>query len=160
MQNCTVPVQHETRTNDLTFAQLTRTLFPALKVVRVLNRTLLSGLERRNGPEDEAYARWERWEAQCKEEGVRLEDCTGALLGDLPLDSEDEWWDIEESEDEFEEDGEEQEKQEQKQEAEEKKPDDELRPSNVKELRDLLDEIRRMTETTPFLSEEGFAALL
>jgi hypothetical protein len=150
------------RTNDLTFAQLTRTLFPALKVVRVLNRTLLSGLERQNGPEDEGYARWERWEAQCKEEGVRLEDCTGALLGDLPLDSEDEWWDIEESEDEFEEDGEEQEEQEQKQEAEEKKPDDELRPSNVKELRDLLDEIRRMTatETTPFLSEEGFAALL
>ena len=37
-----------------------------------------------------------------------------------------------------------------------------LRPSNVKELRDLLDEIRRMTaaEPTSFLSEEGFAALL
>ena len=79
------------RTNDLTFSQLTRTLFPALKVVRVLNRTLLTGLERQNGPEDEGYARWERWEAQCKTEGVRLEDCTGALLGDLPLDSEDEW---------------------------------------------------------------------
>jgi hypothetical protein len=84
MQNCTVPVQHETRTNDTTFAQLTRTLFPALKVVRVLNRTLLSGLERQNGLEDEGYACWERWEAQRKEEGVRLEDCTGALLEDLP----------------------------------------------------------------------------
>ncbi|KAH9000938.1 hypothetical protein EDB86DRAFT_2904121 [Lactarius hatsudake] len=41
------------RTNDLTFSQLTRQLFPALKV-------------RQNGPEDEGYERWERWEAQCK----------------------------------------------------------------------------------------------
>ena len=89
------------RTNDLTFSQLTRALFPALKVVRVLNRTLLTGLERQNGPEDEGYARWERWEAQCKAEGVRLEDCTGALLGDLPLDSEDEWWEDEDSEYEY-----------------------------------------------------------
>ncbi len=32
----------------------------------------------------------------------------------------------------------------------------------MKELRDLLDEIRRMsvTEPTPFLTEEGFAAIL
>jgi len=139
------------RTNDLTFSQLTRTLFPALKVVRVLNSTLLAGLERQNGPEDEGYARWERWEVQCKTESVRLEDCTGALLGDLPLDSDDEWWEDEESE--YEEDAGGQEEQ---------KQDDELRPSNVKELRDLLDEIRRMsvTEPTPFLTEEGFAAIL
>ncbi len=145
------------RTNDLTFSQLTRTLFPALKVVRVLNRTLLAGLERQNGPEDEGYARWQRWEAQCKAEDVRLEDCTGALLGDLPLDSEDEyeWWEEEESEYEYEEEG-------QEQGQEEPKQDDGLRPSNVKELRDLLDEIRRMsvTEPTPFLSEESFAATL
>lgn len=132
------------RTNDLTFAQLTRTLFPALKVVRVLNRTLLAGLERQNGPEDEGYARWERWEAQCNAEGVRLEDCTGALLGDLPLDSDDEW-----------------EEEESDEEAEEEK-DSGLQPSNVKELRDLLDEIRRMSvaEPEPFLSEEGLAAIL
>jgi hypothetical protein len=146
------------RTNDLTFSQLTRTLFPALKVVRVLNRTLLTGLERQNGPEDEGYTRWQRWEAQCKAEDVRLEDCTGALLGDLPLDSEDEyeWWEEEESEYEYEEE------EEQEQRQEEPKQDDGLRPSNVKELRDLLDEIRRMsvTEPTPFLSEEGFAAIL
>ncbi|KAH8981485.1 hypothetical protein EDB92DRAFT_186920 [Lactarius akahatsu] len=133
------------RTNDLTFSQLTRQLFPALKVVRVLNRTLLAGLERQNGPEDEGYERWERWEAQCKAEGVRLEDCTGSLLGDLPLDSDDEW--EVDSEDEYEE-------------VVEKDPG--LRPSNVKELRDLLEEIRRMSvsEPTPFLSEEGFAAIL
>ena len=135
------------RTNDLTFSQLTRAQFPGLKVVRVLNRTLLAGLERQNGPEDEGYARWERWDAQCTAEGVRLEDCTGALLGDLPLGSDDEW-DDEDSEYEYEE-------------AEEEKNDG-LRPSNVKELRDLLDEIRRMSvaEPEPFLSEEGLAAML
>jgi len=135
------------RTNDLTFSQLTRTLFPALKVVRVLNRTLLAGLERENGPEDEGYARYERWEAQCDAQGVRLEDCTGALLGDLPLDSDDEW-EEEDSEYEYEE--------------AEVVEEGALQPSNVKELRDLLDEIRRMSmaEPIPFLSEEGFAAIL
>jgi hypothetical protein len=134
------------RTNDLTFSQLTQQQFPALKVVRVLNRTLLAGLERQDGPEDEGYARWERWEAHCAAEGVRLEDCTGALLGDLPLDSDDEWG---ESEDEFE------------FEEEEQEHDGGLPPSNVRELRDLLNEIRRMSvvEPTPFV-EEGFAALL
>ena len=134
------------RTNDLTFSQLTRQLFPALKVVRLLNRTLLAGLERQNGPEDEGYQRWERWETQCKDEGVRLEDCTGALLGDLPLDSDDEW-EADSEEGEYEEVVE--------QEAG-------LRPSNVKELRDLLDEIKRMSlsEPSPFISEEGFAAIL
>ncbi|KAH9953798.1 hypothetical protein BC827DRAFT_1145417 [Russula dissimulans] len=137
------------RTNDLTFSQLTRALFPALKVVRVLNRTLLAGLERQNGPEDEGYARWERWTAQCDADGVRFEDCTGALLGDLPMDSDDEW-DLDDEEDgeyEYE---------------KEKEKDAGLQPSNVKELRDLLDEIRRMSvaEPAPFLSEEGFAAIL
>ena len=135
------------RTNDVTFSQLTRALFPALKVVRVLNRTLLAGLERQNGPEDEGYARWERWEAQCNAEGVRLEDCTGALLGDLPLGSDDEW-DEGDSEYEYEE--------------VEEGQDDGLRPSNVKELRDLLDEIRRMSvaEPAPLLSEDGLAVVL
>jgi hypothetical protein len=134
------------RTNDLTFSQLTKTLFPALKVVRVLNRTLLSGLERQNGPEDEGYARWERWDTQCRAEGVRLEDCTGGLLGDLPMDSDDEW-EEEDSEYEY---------------VEVEEQDAGLQPSNVKELRDLLDEIRRMSvgEPTPILSEESFAALL
>ena len=136
------------RTNDLTFSQLTKTLFPALKVVRVLNRTLLSGLERENGPEDEGFARWERWEEQCHTEGVRFEDCTGDLFGDLPLDSDDEW---EEEDSEYEYEYEELEEQ-----------DGALQPSNVKELRDLLDDIRRMSvsEPMPFLAEEGFAALL
>jgi hypothetical protein len=139
------------RTNDLTFSQLTKTLFPALKVVRVLNRTLLAELERQNSPEGEGYARWERWDVQCRTEGVRLEDCTGALLGDLPMDSDDEWeeWEEDDSDHEYEHE-------------EVDEPDGALRPSNVKELRDLLDDIRRMSvaEPMPFLSEEGFAALL
>jgi len=136
------------RTNGLTFSQLTRALFPALEVVRLLNRTLLTGLERQNGLEDEGYARWERWTAQCDADSVRLEDCTGALLRDLPMDSDDEW-DL----DEEDEDGEYE---------YEKEQDAGLQPSNVKELRDLLDEIRRMSvaEPAPFLSEEEFAAIL
>ncbi|KAI0263002.1 hypothetical protein BC834DRAFT_924985 [Gloeopeniophorella convolvens] len=128
------------RTNDLTFSQLTKDLFPSLKVIRVLNRTLLSGLERENGPGDEGYSRWQRWDAQCQAEGIRLEDCTGVLLGDLPLDSDDEWEDSGDEDDEVQ--------------VEEKDPG--LRPSNVKELRDLLDEIRRMSlvEPAPFLAEQ------
>jgi hypothetical protein len=55
--------------------------------------------------------------------------------------------DEEDSEDEYEE-GEE-ERQEQEQEQVEQEQDDGLRPSNVKELRDLLDEIRRMSVTEP-----------
>jgi hypothetical protein len=43
------------RTNDLTFSQTTRKLFPALNVVRMLNRTLLARLERQIGPEEEGY---------------------------------------------------------------------------------------------------------
>lgn len=144
LQVATMLVQ---RTNDLTFSQLTRTLFPSLKVVRVLNRTLLAGLERQNGPEDDGYTRWERWETQCGAEGIRLEDCTGALLGDLPLDSDDEWEEEVDSEYEYEE--------------VEQGQDGGIRPSNVKELRDLLNEIRRMSvaEPSPF-SSEGFAAIL
>ena len=140
------------RTNDLTFSQLTRQLFPALKVVRVLNRTLLAELERQDRPEDEGYARWQRWEAQCHAEGVRLEDCTGALLGDLPLDSDEEWEEESDGEYEYEFEGAEQ----------EQGQEDGLAPSNVRELRDLLNEIRRMSvaEPAPFLPEEAFAAAL
>jgi hypothetical protein len=69
------------------------------------------------------------------------------LLGDLPLDSDDEW---EEEDSEYEYEGVEEEK------------DSGMQPSNVKELRDLLDEIKRMSvaEPGPFSSEEGLAAIL
>ncbi|KAI0065048.1 hypothetical protein BV25DRAFT_1822154 [Artomyces pyxidatus] len=121
------------RTNDLTFGQLTRRFFPALQVIRVLNRTLLKGLEKNDGPEEEGLERWERWYEQCKAQGVRLEDCTGALLGDLPINEPGEDDYIDELEDE-----------EYAAEAEKVKPKG-IQPSNVNELRSLLDEIRRMT---------------
>lgn len=116
------------RTNDLTFTQLTHQFFPALKVIRVLNRTLLKGLEKNNGPEDEGFERWEKWYEQCKAQGIRLEDCTGALLGDLPMD---------EDEDEIEEEG--------LDDVPEKEVEGARKPTNVNELRELLQEIRRMS---------------
>ncbi|KAI0037168.1 hypothetical protein K488DRAFT_23771, partial [Vararia minispora EC-137] len=75
------------RINDTTFAQLTKKNFPNLTLVRVLSRPLLAALERNNGPEeDEGLARWQRWDRQCQLAGIRLEDCTGAPLGELPED--------------------------------------------------------------------------
>lgn len=110
------------RTNDLTFTQLTRRFLPSLKVIRVLNRTLLRELEKSDGPEHKngCFDRWRRWDEQCRREGVRLEDCTGALLGDLPDDEEEE----SDSEDE---------------------EDETVQPSNVSELKLLLEECRKMT---------------
>lgn len=72
------------RRNDANFNAVTRANFPRLQRVRVLNRTLLRDLESANGPAAECFGRWERWWDQCAEQRVRLEDCTGALLGTLP----------------------------------------------------------------------------
>ncbi|ESK92011.1 hypothetical protein Moror_10295 [Moniliophthora roreri MCA 2997] len=46
----------------------------------------------------DGMARWERWYDQCYALGVRLEDCTGGVLGELPppLDLEDEYSDSDE----------------------------------------------------------------
>lgn len=71
-------------TNDLNFSALTKRNFPKLTHVRLLNRTLLRDLEEGDGPADSCYERWERWSAQCRREGIRLEDCTGHELGHLP----------------------------------------------------------------------------
>lgn len=70
--------------NDLNFAALTKRNFPNLTHIRLLNRTLLRDLEAANGPADTCYERWERWSAQCARERIRLEDCTGCDLGQLP----------------------------------------------------------------------------
>ncbi|KDQ60432.1 hypothetical protein JAAARDRAFT_606455 [Jaapia argillacea MUCL 33604] len=72
------------RTNDMNFAALNKTNFPSLKYIRVLSRGLLSDLERANGPDQRCTERWERWWKQCAVQGIRLEDCTGDLLGTLP----------------------------------------------------------------------------
>ncbi|EEB96595.1 hypothetical protein MPER_04249 [Moniliophthora perniciosa FA553] len=55
-------------------------------------------LNDRESATSDGMARWERWYDQCHGLGVRLEDCTGGVLGELPppLDLEDEHSDSEE----------------------------------------------------------------
>ncbi|KAF7350092.1 hypothetical protein MVEN_01311100 [Mycena venus] len=78
-----------TSANDRTLQALcVRERFPALRRVRVLSRSLLVDLDKENGPAEEGggMARWDRWWEACDRAGVRLEDCTGAQLGELPQD--------------------------------------------------------------------------
>ena len=90
------------RMNDYNFAAMSKTNFPKLKLVRVLESTVLNDLNKNNGPaEGVCYERWERWWEQCAGQGIRLEDCTGSLLGTLPGTDEDSA-DEDGSEDEFE----------------------------------------------------------
>ncbi|KZT05927.1 uncharacterized protein LAESUDRAFT_654509 [Laetiporus sulphureus 93-53] len=72
------------RRNDMNFATLRKKDFPRLQRVRVLSRTLLRDLESANGPDGMSFKRWEQWWEQCTSQGIRLEDCTGNLLGNLP----------------------------------------------------------------------------
>jgi hypothetical protein len=51
----------------------------------VLNDSLLEEFNRADGPV-EGMVWWERWWEACNCVGVRLEDCMGALLGELPQD--------------------------------------------------------------------------
>jgi hypothetical protein len=84
-----LPALLVTSANDRTLAALcVRERFPALRRVRVLSRSLLSELDKADGPTAEGggMARWERWWETCQRAGVRLEDCTGAQLGELPQD--------------------------------------------------------------------------
>ncbi|KZT75189.1 hypothetical protein DAEQUDRAFT_701424 [Daedalea quercina L-15889] len=74
------------RRNDMNFAAINKQSFPKLQRVRVLDRMLLRDLEAADGPSPDCFERWERWWNQCASQGVRLEDCTGALLGTLPQD--------------------------------------------------------------------------
>ncbi|KAG1733391.1 uncharacterized protein EDB91DRAFT_1149341 [Suillus paluster] len=118
------------RTNDRNFAALTKASFPKLERVRVLNTTVLTDLERTNGPQGSGMERWERWAGMCEGMGIRLEDCTGALLGTLPHEYEEE--EDEEDDDEY-----------------YYTDDDEpARPGGVglSELRALLEECRKMSE--------------
>ncbi|KAF8189536.1 hypothetical protein K438DRAFT_1722182 [Mycena galopus ATCC 62051] len=118
--------------------------FPALRRVRVLSRSLLGELNRADGPSTEGggMARWERWWDGCNRAGVRLEDCTGALLGELPLDPPES-----EEEDEDEEDEDEEYEDEDGEEGEWKvtiPPMQSEGGTRVDELRRLLDECRAM----------------
>ncbi|KDR66534.1 hypothetical protein GALMADRAFT_80689 [Galerina marginata CBS 339.88] len=86
------------RSNDLNMSALNRHNFPKLRCVRALSRFMLQDLNKADGPsrENGGYDRWSRWWSRCAASGIRLEDCTGQLLGNLPQDDEDE----EKSEDE------------------------------------------------------------
>lgn len=86
--------------NETNIAALTKANFPNLKKVRVLSRPLLRKLEKSDGPEEEYLERWDRWWTRFAGMRVRLEDCTGALLGTLPQVRTDEGSSEEESEDE------------------------------------------------------------
>jgi len=134
------------RNNDINFRALSRSSFPKLERVRLLSPLLLQYLNDANGPnEGECFMRWERWWDACETEGVRLEDCSGGLLGNLPQDPVGE-----EGYDE----GEEEEDDGYYTEEEEEVPT-RRRVSNLSELRELLEECRRMSaeaeQEPPFL---------
>ena len=133
----TFVVEYMQRSNDMNFAALNKRNFPKLRCIRVTSRALLMALEGNNGPSQLCLPRWEKWWDQCARQNVRLEDCTGGLLGTLPqdeLESDDDCDDedeLDESEsDEYETGGDWQE---------------EDRPPTIQELRDLLEECRRMS---------------
>lgn len=136
------------RTNDRNVAALTKVNFPRLEKVRALNRTLLMDLNREDGPKREeelegldvesGFERWERWWGGFARAGVRLEDCTGNVLGALPVDEEDS----------DEEDESESEKEEDDEFSIEipPMPRDSEEGVHVNELRELLEECRIMAE--------------
>ena len=81
------------RSNDLNMGALNKDNFPNLRRIRAVNRSLLEDLNQSNRPsrENGGYDRWLKWWSTCADAAIRLEDCTGQLLGTLP--------DIEEGED-------------------------------------------------------------
>ena len=133
---CTYLIQ---RTNEKNMAALTKANFPNLKKVRVLSRPLLRTLEKNDGPEQECLQRWDRWWSQFSRMGIRLEDCTGALLGTLPQ------VEMEEDDEEDEgDDGDDETGSEDEEETEERPP--RLREGTVNELRQFLEECWQMSE--------------
>ncbi|KAJ7073476.1 hypothetical protein B0H15DRAFT_925651 [Mycena belliarum] len=135
-----------TSANDRTVAALCeRARFPALARIRVLSSSLLAALDDANGPGvGEGMERWNRWWDACSRAGVRLEDCTGAILGTLPQDVPESESD-EDSDDE--EDDEEWEEEEGQSEWQITVPP--LAPEgggHLSELRQLLEECRAMDE--------------
>ena len=129
-------IEYMQRSNDMNFAALTRHNFPGLQCVRVLSRALLRDLESNDGPSQTGRSRWAGWWDQCAQQGVRLEDCTGEPLGTLPQDEPD-------SDDDDDEDASDE------QESDEYEThgnwQEENRAPTIQELRDLLEECRRMS---------------
>jgi hypothetical protein len=133
------------RSNDLNIAALNRVNFPKLQRVRALSRAMLHDLNEEDGPsqEDGGVERYDNWWSMLSGSGIRLEDCTGALLGTLPEDED-------EDEDEEEESGEDEDSE--GEEEEEIKWGFHIPPmpveggTHISELRQLLEECRLMAE--------------
>ncbi|KAF7971329.1 hypothetical protein HWV62_21420 [Athelia sp. TMB] len=129
------------RMNEKNIGALTRANFPALKKVRALSRPLLRALDDNDGPHPSCMPRWDKWWAQFSGMGVRLEDCTGALLGTLPelvdessFEDEEEYTDSEDEEEEVEDL------------LDENGGPARLKPETLSELRQLLEECWKMSE--------------
>ncbi|KAF7300728.1 NTF2 domain-containing protein [Mycena chlorophos] len=93
--------------NERTFSALcAKEAFPALARIRAVDPMLLYELHVANGPKKEGggMERWDKWWNMTSRSGVRLEDCTGNLLGVLPPDHEQDGQDEEDQETEWEED--------------------------------------------------------
>ncbi|KAF9220849.1 hypothetical protein BS17DRAFT_810496 [Gyrodon lividus] len=125
------------RTNDRNFRALEKAMFPKLERVRVLSPRVLQDLNDNDGPADSSFERWERWWEMCTKMRVRLEDCSGGVLGNLPQDL------GEEEDDESEEEGEYEYYTEEEEEEEEEERSGSV---SLAELRELLAECRRMSE--------------
>jgi hypothetical protein len=97
---------------------------------------VLRDLEEADGPGEgtRGEERWDRWYALCTRRGVRLEDCTGELLGTLPMDPDDD-------------DEEEDEEEEEEEDSEEYDSDGPPPEGSLGDLRLLLEECRKMSET-------------
>lgn len=132
------------RSNDLNVAALNKVNFPKLQRVRALSRLMLVDLNEADGPSAESggLERYDNWWHMLTGNGIRLEDCTGALLGTLPQDEVEEG-EEEESDDE---DGD-WEYDLPPNESDEEQPV--RRSSNVEELRQLLAECRAMAAERP-----------
>ncbi|KAF9240411.1 hypothetical protein BU15DRAFT_74003 [Melanogaster broomeanus] len=108
----------------------TKSRFQKLERVRVLSPRVLQDLNDMNGPADSCYERWAGWWEMCAKMSVRLEDCSAGELGNLPQDPEEEGHESGEDEEI------------------EYYTDEEERSGSVSlaELRELLEECKRMTE--------------
>ncbi|KAG6910726.1 hypothetical protein DXG01_008257 [Tephrocybe rancida] len=154
------------RSNDLNVAALNKANFPRLQCVRALSRAMLSDLNDADGPSEEVgMARYDKWWDMLTGEGIRLEDCTGALLGTLPKDEDLEGEGAEDEEEYEEDEDEEDEDSDGDWEEEEEVWELVLPPApqqpghSISELRDLLDQCRMMAQTrepsifTPMFAE-------
>lgn len=162
------------RSNDLNIAALNRVNFPKLQTVRALSRAMLNDLNEADGPSETegGVKRYDMWWEMLTRNGIRLEDCTGALLGTLPMDDDDEDDDDDDddeseyvSAEEFDDDEEDEEEGEEDDGEEEEweldiPPVPELGGPQVAELRQLLAECRAMAETRePSIFTPMFAAM-